>query len=54
MTKPKPIAELQGLVYGMANTEDDAVGGDTAWYRSPKVLGFAALGIASVLSLATI
>ncbi len=54
LTKPKPISELQGLVYGMANTEDDAAAGDETWYRSPKVLAIAALFITSVLSLAFI
>ena len=52
-TQPKPIGELQGLVYGMANTEEDAARGDQAWYRSPTVLGVIAIGLASVLSLAT-
>jgi SSS family solute:Na+ symporter len=52
-TQPKPVAELQGLVYGMANTEEDAARGDQAWYRSPTVLGVIAIGLASVLSLAT-
>jgi SSS family solute:Na+ symporter len=52
-TQPKPVSELQGLVYGMANTEDDAARGDRAWYRSPTVLGVIAIGLASVLSLAT-
>jgi Na+/proline symporter len=52
-TQPKPVAELQGLVYGMANTEEDAARGDQAWYRSPTVLGVIAIGLASVFSLAT-
>jgi hypothetical protein len=37
----------------MANTEDDSERGDEKWYRSPKVLGFTALALASILSLAT-
>jgi hypothetical protein len=36
----------------MANVEDDAARGDEVWFRSPKVLGFTALGLASVFSLA--
>ncbi len=52
VTKPKPVHELQGLVYGMANTEADAEPGDEAWYRSPTVLAVTALGLTSVLSLA--
>jgi SSS family solute:Na+ symporter len=53
VTRPKPVEELRGLVYGMANTEDDSERGDEKWYRSPKVLGFTALALASILSLAT-
>jgi SSS family solute:Na+ symporter len=52
-TQPKPIHELQGLVYGMANTDDDHARGDEVWYRSPKVLGIIAIGLASAFSLAT-
>ena len=33
-TKPKPIAELQGLVYGMANTDESV-----ATSHTPKMLG---------------
>jgi SSS family solute:Na+ symporter len=39
-TRPKPIAELQGLVYGMANTDDSVVAS-----RTPALLGgFVLLG----------
>ncbi len=37
-TKPKPIDELQGLVYGMANT-DDSMTTAHRWWESPKLLG---------------
>ena len=37
-TKPKPIEELQGLVYGMANT-DDSMTTAHRWWESPKLLG---------------
>jgi len=53
-TKPKPVSELQGLVYGMANTEDDTDPGDKVWWRSPTVLAGIALGLTATLSLATI
>ncbi|HET6550230.1 MAG TPA: sodium:solute symporter family protein [Solirubrobacter sp.] len=44
-TQPKPVEELQGLVYGMANT-DDSVRSNT-----PKILGAAVLVGATVLTI---
>ncbi|MGN6446939.1 sodium:solute symporter family protein [Amnibacterium sp.] len=45
LTRPKPDSELQGLVYGVGkiDVKSDAVVGDTAWYRSPALLGTVAL-----------
>jgi SSS family solute:Na+ symporter len=45
MTRPKPESELQGLVYGVGRIDlkSDSVAGDTAWYRSPALLGTLAL-----------
>jgi len=54
VTKPKPVSELQGLVYGMANTDEDQDPADKVWYRSPTVLAVTALGLTSVLSLALV
>ncbi|MBA2513089.1 MAG: sodium:solute symporter family protein [Solirubrobacterales bacterium] len=55
VTKPKPVSELQGLVYGMANLEEGGPSAsESVWYRSPKVLGIGALGITALLSLAFI
>ena len=51
VTQPKPIAELQGLVYGMANVPEEHYASEDAWYRSPKLLGFSALGLTFVVSL---
>ena len=52
VTQPKPIEELQGLVYGMANVpEEHYATEDDAWYRSPKLLGFSALGLTFAVSL---
>jgi SSS family solute:Na+ symporter len=50
-TQPKPVEELQGLVYGMANKEEHRAKSDDVWYRSPNLLGFGALGLTVVLSL---
>jgi len=43
-TRPKPVEELQGLVYGMANTE----GGQS---QTPKILGGAVLLGATILTI---
>jgi SSS family solute:Na+ symporter len=53
VTKPKPVEELRGLVWGMQREEDpaDADPGDKAWYRSPWLLGGVALGLLVVLNL---
>jgi len=54
VTKPKPIEELQGLVYGMANVDDYQPPSERVWYRRPMVLAFAILTMATALSLAFI
>jgi len=51
VTEPKPIEELDGLVYGMAAEEDPPRRADLGWYRSPKVLAFAVLGLTIAISL---
>ncbi|GAB3403525.1 sodium:solute symporter family protein [Schumannella luteola] len=45
VTKPKPVSELTGLVYGVGKIDvtKDHVAGDTKWYRSPALLGTVAL-----------
>jgi SSS family solute:Na+ symporter len=50
-TPPKPVEDLQGLVYGMANTADELSEEDRAWYRKPWVLGAGALGLTLILSI---
>jgi SSS family solute:Na+ symporter len=52
-TKPKPISELKGLVYGVGKIDlkTDVVAGDTAWYRSPALLGTVALVLCVALYL---
>ncbi len=50
MTKPKPVEELQGLVYGMANV-DESVKRPPHWWESPKLLGFSVLAGAAVLTV---
>src|SRR3954449_11038045 len=53
-TQPKPESELRGLVWGLKREEqeeDDSVAGDEAWFRSPKLLGFGAIGIVVALNI---
>ena len=54
VTKPKPIEELQGLVYGMANVEEHEPDDEKVWYRKPWLLGAGALGLVIVLNVAFI
>ena len=51
VTKPKPIEELQGLVYGMANVEEHEPAEERVWYRKPWLLGAGALGLVVVLNI---
>jgi len=51
--RPKPLSELGGLVWGVPdpNAPDPATVAKPAWWESPRLLGFGALGITLVLSL---
>jgi SSS family solute:Na+ symporter len=49
-TTPKPVAELQGLVYGMANI-DESDYRRHAWWESPKLLGATTLTGAAILTI---
>jgi SSS family solute:Na+ symporter len=53
VTKPKPVSEMRGLIYGVPDPEagDPHEGHVRRWWESPKLLGFSALGIVLVLSL---
>jgi len=54
LTKPKPIDEVKGLVWGVPDPDNpDAADAQNvrSWWESPKVLGFTALGITAVLSV---
>jgi SSS family solute:Na+ symporter len=50
MTQPKPVSELQGLVYGMANI-DDSVKRAPHWWESPILLAAFVLIGALVLTI---
>jgi len=51
VTAPRPVEELQGLVYGMANTEEAISAEDRAWWRSPRLMAAVALGLSAVLTI---
>jgi SSS family solute:Na+ symporter len=50
-TRPKPIEELQGLVYGMANEPGREPRSERAWYRRPQLLAGGVLTLTAGLSL---
>ncbi|MDQ2838089.1 MAG: sodium:solute symporter family protein [Actinomycetota bacterium] len=53
VTKPKPVAELAGLVWGVhdPNAPDPDSVPKPAWWASPKLLGGTSIGIVVVLSI---
>ena len=53
VTKPKPIEQLAGLVWGVPDPAagDPHEGYVRRWWESPKLLGFTALGMILVLSI---
>ena len=50
VTKPKPVEELQNLVYGMAAVDEEDTASEHVWYRRPYTLAAGALGLTAVLS----
>ncbi|WP_436738430.1 sodium:solute symporter family protein [Streptomyces sp. BBFR102] len=51
VTKPKPVEQLAGLVYGTRSPGLDLEGaeeGDEVWYRKPALLGWGAVILAAV------
>jgi SSS family solute:Na+ symporter len=48
-TEPKPVHELQGLVWGMANVDEDKR--RLKWWEAPKTLGAIVIGIGAVLTI---
>jgi SSS family solute:Na+ symporter len=51
VSKPKPIEELDGLVYGMAEVDEKVPPEDRVWWRNPNLLGFGALAIGLLLCI---
>jgi solute:Na+ symporter, SSS family len=51
VTTPKPVEELDGLVWGMAAEEPEPTAEERVWWRRPPVLGAIALGLVVVLNI---
>jgi SSS family solute:Na+ symporter len=53
VTRPKPVEELKGLVWGSANVDADADidERDKLWWRSPILLGGVAMALLVVLNI---
>src|SRR3954451_17547529 len=52
ITTPKPVEELQGLVWGMVNEEEASTAAEhDRWWESPKLLGFGAIALGAVLTI---
>jgi SSS family solute:Na+ symporter len=51
VTTPKPVSELNSLVYGMAVEDERVPASERVWYRRPMTLAFGALGLTTALSL---
>ena len=50
-TRPKPVDQLNGLVWGMAVTTEHDLQETGEWWQSPKLLGFSAIALAAVLTV---
>jgi solute:Na+ symporter, SSS family len=50
-TQPKPVEQLQGLVYGMANVDEYEARRVYRWWESPPLLGGIVLAGAAILTI---
>jgi SSS family solute:Na+ symporter len=54
VTKPKPVEELEGLVWGLTRKEEREVNADPRdrlWWRSPALLGGVAIALVVILNI---
>ena len=53
LTKPKPVDQLKGLMWGVPDPEagDPHEGYVRRWYESPKLLGAIIIGLVVILSI---
>jgi solute:Na+ symporter, SSS family len=51
LTQPKPVEELDGLVWGMEAKREKESRRDRLWWRNPRLLGGVALAIVVILNI---
>ncbi len=51
LTQPKPVQELDGLVWGMAAEQPEPPPEERVWWRRPKVLGAIAIALVVILNI---
>jgi solute:Na+ symporter, SSS family len=51
LTQPKPVRELDGLVWGMAAEQPEPTAEERVWWRRPMVLGAIVLALVVVLNI---
>ncbi len=49
VTRPKPVEELEGLVYGTTVDHGEVAHGDKVWWRNPVPLGIGAVALSLLL-----
>jgi SSS family solute:Na+ symporter len=50
-TEPRPVEELDGLVYGRVAKDQKQLPGEDAWFRRPVVLGATVMGLTVLMSV---
>jgi solute:Na+ symporter, SSS family len=51
VTQPKPVEQLDGLVWGMAAEAPELTPEERVWWRNPKVLGAIAIALIVILNI---
>jgi SSS family solute:Na+ symporter len=51
VTQPKPVEQLDGLVWGMAAEAPELTKEERVWWRNPKVLGAIAIALVVILNI---
>jgi solute:Na+ symporter, SSS family len=51
VTKPRPVEDLDGLVWGMAAEEPEPTAAERVWWRRPRILAGIAIAMVVVLNI---